>query len=198
VSGISDVGTELLYASGGAATAKDTFSSEVTINNTGGMTPQAYIPSKFWLPGHAPSAKSRTIRVVARGIASSTGTPSYTFTLRGGTAGSTTGPELLGSGAIATASGISNIPWTFEGDIVLETLGGGTSTVRGFGTFLTDGFTAATTTRALPLWGAHASPGTVTTFDIGADNYLNFNVTCTASSGSNSITLLQFLVFGLN
>jgi hypothetical protein len=198
MSNIGDVGTELLYASGGAATAKDTFTSEVTINNTAGMSPQAVIPAKVWLPGKAPSAKSRTIRIVARGIASSTGTPNFTFTIRAGAAGSTTGPILLATAALATASGIASVLWEIEGDVILETVGAGTSTIRGIGRFLSDGFTAATTTRSLPMWGGAGSPGTLATFDVGADNFLNFNVTCSASSGSNSVTLLQLLVYGLN
>lgn len=200
MSSIGNVGTELIYASNGAATAKDTFTSEVTINNTGGMTPQVYLPTDFWKPGKSSSAVGRGIRIVARGLASSTATPSFTFTVRGGSAGSTSAAILLGSGAIATASGISNIPWTFEGDIILETIGapGANSTIRGVGTFTADGFTATTTTRSLPLWGGASSPGTATTFDTTIANYINFNVTCTASSASNSITLTQLLVYGLN
>ena len=200
MSNINPIKTELIYASDGAATAKDTFTSEVTINNSGGMATQAYLPNDFWQPKGASSAASRTIRVVARGLASSTGTPSFTFTLRGGSAGSTTAPILLGSAALATATGISSVLWTFEGDITLETIGapGANSTIRGVGTFTADGYSAATTTRVLPLFGGAASPGTATTFDATIANYLNFNVTCTASSGSNSITLLQFLVYGLN
>lgn len=192
--------TELLYASDAAATAKDTFTTEVTINNTAGMLPQAVLPNDFWAAGRASSGVGRTIRVVARGIVSSTGTPSFTFTLRGGTAGSVTGPILLGSAALATASGVSSVPFCFEGDITLEAVGapGANSTVRGVGTLLTDSYSAATTTRMYALYGGAASPGTATTFDTTVANYLNFNVTCTASSGSNSVTLLQFLVYGLN
>jgi hypothetical protein len=201
MSSFGNVGTELLYASTAAATAKDTFTSEVTINNTGGMSPQVSIPATFWQPNKAASAISRGIKVVARGIVSSTGTPSFTFTLRSGTAGSTTASILLGSAALATATGISSIGWTFEGDIILEAIGsagGATSTIRGIGTLTTDGYSATTTTRSFPLYGGASTPGTATTFDTTITNFLNFNVTCTASSASNSVTLQQLLVYGLN
>lgn len=200
MSDINPTASELIYASNGAATAKDTFTTEVTVNNTGGMAVQALLPSTFWQPNGVQSAVGRTVRIVARGIVSSTGTPSYTFTVRGGTAGSVTGPILLGSAALATASGVSGVPWTFEGDVTLETIGapGSNSTIRGVGTLITDGYSATTTTRVYVLYGGAATPGTVTTFDTTLSHYINFNITCTASSASNTITLQQLLVYGLN
>lgn len=200
MSDINPTATELIYASNGAATAKDTFTTEVTINNSGGMSVQALIPNTFWQPNGSQSGVGRTIRIVARGIVSSTGTPSYTWTVRGGSAGSTTGPILLGSSAVATATGISGVLWTLEGDVTLESIGapGANSTIRGVGTLTADGYTATTTTRALPLFGGAASPGTVATFDTTVSHYINLNITCSASSGSNTITLLQLLVYGLN
>lgn len=201
MSNIGDTTTELIYASSAAATAKASFTSEVQTNDTAGMGVQASIPARFWLPNQASSAVSRGLRIVARGIVSSTGTPSYTWTVRGGTAGSTTGPILLGSAALATASGVSAVPWTLEGDIILEAIGasgGATSTVRGIGTLLTDGYSATTTTRLYQLYGGAASPGTATTLDATITNFINFNITCTASSASNTITLQQLLVYGLN
>jgi hypothetical protein len=201
MSNIGDVGTELLYASTAAGTAKDTFTSEVRINDVAGMGVQVAIPARFWQANQSPSGISRGIRIVARGIVSSTGTPSYTFTIRGGAAGATSGSILLGSAALPTASGISNAPWTLEGDIILEALsasGGAGATIRGIGTLLTDGYSAATTTRMYPLFGGAASPGTSNTFNPDIVNFINFNITCSASSGSNTITLQQLLVYGLN
>lgn len=199
MSNLNPVTTELIYASGASATAKASFTSEVTINNTGGMAVQARIPNDFWAPNRAQSAVGRTLRIVARGIISSTGTPDYTFTVRGGTAGSTTGPILLGSAALTTASGISGVPFVFEGDVTLEAIGApGASTIRGVGTLLTDGYSAATTTRMYVLFGGATTPGTVATFDATTSHFINFNITCSASSASNTITLQQFLVYGLN
>lgn len=196
---LTGTNTELIYASTASGIAKNTFTSEVAINDTATMGVQAHLPPDFWLP-NKPQAVGRGIRIVARGIVSTTATPNYTFTVRGGAAGATTGAILLGSAALTSASGVANVPWSFEGDVILESIGaaGANSTVRGIGTLLTDGYSAATTTRAYWLYGGAASPGTVATFDTSITNYINFNVTCSASSGSNTITLQQLLVFGLN
>lgn len=195
---VTGTNVELLYASTAAGTAKTTFTSEVAINDTAGMGPQVLLPKGFY-PADRAGAVGKTIRIEASGIVSSTATPSYTWTVRGGAAGATSGAILLGSAALATASGISNVQWWFEGTVVLETLAAGAgSTIRGTGKLTTDGYSAATTTRVFPLYGGAASPGTAATFDTTNDNFLNFNITCTASSASNSITLQQLLVYGSN
>lgn len=198
---LTGTNTELLYTSTASGTAKASFTSEVAINDTAGMGAQAFLQPNFWSPtGSKAQAVGRGIRIVARGIVSSTATPSYTWSLRLGSAGNTSSAIVLGSAALATASGVTNVPWVFEGDVILETLGavGTNSTVRGIGTLLTDGYSAATTTRLYMLYGSAASPGTVATVDTTITNYINFNITCTASSASNTITLQQLLVYGLN
>lgn len=193
---ITGTNTELIYASTTPGTAKNTFTSEVQINDTAGMGPQAHLPADFWLPQN--NQNGRAIRIVARGILSSTSTPTYTFTVRFGAAGNTTSAIVAGSAAITTASSISNKGWEFEADIIMKTIAGaGTnSTVVG------SGFVTSPAGFASPfqyeLWGGAAQPGTVATVDTSIVNYINFNVACSASSASNSIQVLQLLVFGLN
>lgn len=195
---LTGTNVELVYASAAAGTAKASFTSEVAINDTAGMGPQAHLPADFFLP--AKGEIGRGLFIKASGIVSSTATPSYTWNVRSGTAASTSACRLLSSAALATASGIAAVPWWLEGDVILETIGaaGANSTVRGTGYLLADGYSAATTTRAFVLWGGAASPGTDATFDTSITNYLNFNITCTASSASNTITLHKLLLFGLN
>lgn len=185
---------ELIYASAAAGTAKASFTSEVQINDTAGMGVQAHLPPDFWSPNNV--QKGRGIHLVAKGIVSSTGTPTYTFTIRLGSAGNTTLALVLGSAALTTGSGISNQYFELAGDVVLETMGaaGTNSTVRGIGYCLSPGFA----NKIDPLYGAAASPGTVATVDTSITNYVNFNVTCSASSASNTITLQQLLLYGLN
>jgi hypothetical protein len=198
MSSITTTNTELIYASQHAATAKASFTSEVQINDTAGMGAQAFIPANFWAPMSGGAATGKAIRIVARGIVSSTSTPTYTFTIRAGTAGNTSSAILAGSAAITTASSITNKGWELEADIVLETLGaaGTNSTVRGAG-FITSpaGFASPF---QYEIWGGASQPGTVATLDTTIVNYINFNLTCSANSSSNSIQLLQLLVFGLN
>jgi hypothetical protein len=187
--------TELIYASTSVGTAKNTFTSEVQINDTAGMGVQAHLPADFWLPNK--TSLGRGIRIVARGILSSTGTPTYTFTIRAGAAGNTSSAILLGSAALTTGSGVSNQMFELEGDVILTAIGaaGTNSTVQGIGSIFCGGLASPF---QYPVWGGAASPGTVATLDTSITNYINFNVACSASSASNTITLQQLLVFGLN
>lgn len=191
---LTGTNVETIYTSTAAGTAKNTFTSEVQINDTAGMGVQAHLPPDFWLPTN--NQVGRGIRIVARGILSSTATPTYTFTIRGGAAGNTTSGILLGSAALTTGSGVSNQYFCLEGDIIVTAIAaaGTNTTVRGIGEIRCPGL--ATTIN--PVYGGAASPGTVSTIDTSIANYINFNVTCSASSASNTITLQQLLVFGLN
>jgi len=192
---ITGTNAELLYANTTAGTAKASFTSEVQINDTTGMGVQAHLPPDFFLPN--PTAVGKGIRIVARGILSSTGTPTYTFTIRSGTAGSTTAAILLGSAALTTGSGVSNQPFELQGDVFLVSQGaaGANSTVRGTGMIVCPGL--ATTIAGVGA-GASLTTPTATTFDCSITNFVNFNVTCSASSASNTITLQSLQVYGLN
>lgn len=187
----SGIYLDLLYSSIATGTAKASFTSEFKINDTAGMGPTALILPEYWMPN---SGIGRGFRIVARGILSSTGTPTYTFTCRLGSEGSTTAAIVLGSAALTTGSGVTNQPWEFEGDVILRTLGatGANSTVQGIGMLKSPGLA----TSLAALWGGAASPGTVATVDHSITNFINFNVACSASSASNTITLQQLLVFG--
>lgn len=191
---LTGTNTELIYASTAAFPAKNTFTSEVTINANSPTVVQAHIPPDFWLPTN--NQPGRGIRIVARGILSSTTTPTYTFTVRTGTAANTTSAIILGTAALTTGSTVTNQYWELQGDVVLTTIAaaGTNSTVQGIGYVLSPGL--ATTIN--PAYGGAASPGTVATVDTSITNYINLNVTCSASSASNSITVNQLLVFGLN
>jgi hypothetical protein len=193
---ITGTSTELIYASVAAGTAKASFTSEVAINDTAGMGPIAHIPPDFWAFNN--NGIGRGLRVTARGIVASTATPSYTFTLRLGSAASTSAAIILGSAALPTSSGLTTTMWEFRGEFVMKTIGavGANSTGVGTGLLLCTGFTG--TPPCFPLWGGAATPGTVSTVDTSITNYLNFNITCTASSPSNTITLQSLLVEGLN
>ena len=183
---------ELIYASPSSGTAKASFTSEVAINDTTGMGLPAHIPPDFWRG--AGDGTLRTIMVRARGILSSTATPTYQFTLRLGTLASTTAVIALGSAALTTGSGVSNQIWEFEGEFNVRTFGTTAATATGHGEGLLT--SSGTANKIDPLWGGGASPGTFSTLDTTITNYFNFNVTCSASSGSNTITLHQLLVFG--
>ena len=192
---ITGTNCELLYANTTAGTAKASFTSEVQINDTTGMGVQCHLAPDFFLPN--PTAVGKGIRIVARGILSSTGTPTYTFTIRSGTAGNTTAAILLGSAALTTGSGVSNQPFELQGDVFLVSQGaaGANSTVRGTGMIVCPGL--ATTIAGVGA-GASLTTPTATTFDCSITNFINVNVTCSASSASNTITLQSLLIYELN
>lgn len=190
---VTGTSTELIYVNTASGTAKNTFTTEVQINDTAGMGTQAELPPFFFAP---PYGVGKALRIRACGILSSTATPTYTFTLRLGAAASVTAAIILGSAALVTGATVTNQLWEFEGDVVMRAIGtGANSTVQGLGTLTSGGLASPFT---YPLFGGAASPGTVATVDTSITNFLNFNVACSASSASNSIQLLQLEVFGLN
>jgi hypothetical protein len=193
---LTGTNTELIYGSTAAGVTQASFTTEQQFNTTGTMGVQAHLPPDFWTPNNASVGKG--IKIVARGILASTATPTYTFTVRGGAAANVAStPIIAGSGAISTISGATTSIWEFEADCILKTIGatGQNSTLTSVGRVLCNGLLA---TANWGVWGAATSPGTVATLDTSITNYLNFNIACSANSASNTITLQQLLIFGLN
>lgn len=194
---ITSTNTELIYANLNAGTAKTTFTTEATpiLNDTTGMGNQASLPPNFWASN---TGQGHGIHVLARGVLSTTtGPPTYTFSVRLGATG-VAGPIVLGSAAITTIASITNQFWELEGDIVLTALGtGAASTVRGQGHIVSPGGFASPFTYGMGASASLTAP-TVATVDTTITNFINMSVACSASSASNSVTLQQLLVFGLN
>ncbi|HYS37277.1 MAG TPA: hypothetical protein VEO01_16795 [Pseudonocardiaceae bacterium] len=183
---------ELIYANDTAFTAKNTFTTEVTIDDQTGGGPAAFLPQGFV------NYSRKGLRIEARGILSSTGTPTYTLTLRSGTIGNITAAILLGSAALTTATTITNKGWEFEGSIIFKDPSGSGAASSGTGAGMITCPAGLASPFTYELWGGAAQPGSFSTFDPTIQNFLNFNVACSASSASNSIQLLEFLVYGLN
>lgn len=186
-----------LYASTTPGAAKATFTSEFQINDVASMKPQAKLTPDFWGPAPA-DAIGRGIHIYAKGIVSSTATPTFQLNVRGGAAGNVaSAPILLGMPAgKATISGAANNVWELEGEVVLEAIGavGGNSTIRGIGTVRSSGLAVP----VADLFGGGASPGTSAVFDTSITNFINVNAICGTSNAANSIQLLQLVVEALN
>lgn len=196
---ITGTSVELIYANTASGTAKASFTSEfASLNDTTGMGNLAHLPVDFWTPSNT---NGRTIRVEAWGIVSSTATPTYTFTTRLGTAGSTSAAIIAGTAALTTGSGITNLGWAAKAMVTMVTVGaaGANSTVRGNGR-LDSGTSVFSTNGGGNPYNASASgtAPTVATVDTSITNFVNFNITCSASSASNSIQLLGLHVWGMN
>lgn len=193
----SGTNTELIYGSLARATEKTTWTTEVQINDTAGMGPQVSVPAKFWTVN---GGVGKGIRISAKGYVSTTGTPTFTFIIRAGAAGSTSAAILLGSAALAAGSGIANIPWWLEGDVFLTNMAAGAaSTVQGEGLIISNGFTTQGGLNRLAAGAAAAGvAGTAATLDVSIENFINFNAACSVSNASNKLRIEQLQVFGLN
>lgn len=191
---LTGTGAELIYSNDSPGTLKTTFTSEAQINDVAGMGPQVVLPVGFF------SGYSRkTLKIAGKALVTSTGTPTFQLTVRGGAAG-TGGPILGQTIAMTTATSIASPGklLTFDLDVVLGDSAGSAATPgRGVGLLLSPaGFGAGNS--QFEVWGGGASPGTFTNFDPSVANYISVNATCSASSASNGIQLLQLLVFGQN
>lgn len=193
---VTGTNVETIYTNGSVGTAKNTFTTEAVINDLAGMGMQPVLPGYFFLPG--PETVGRGIRIVARGIYSTTAAPTWQTFVRIGAANATTGSNIGSIASTALGSTQTNLIWEYECDTTLVSFGStlATTTMRSLGIF-TAAMTASTNI-ALGIFGGGASPGTVATFDISAVNYINFTAACGTSSSSNSIQLLQLMVMGLN
>src|SRR5207237_6689468 len=143
------------------------------INDTTGMGERPAIPASFWAP---PYGVGKGIKIVARGIVSSTATPTFTFSVRLGTNGSVAGPLVGGTGALTTISGAASRVWELELDVIMRSIGtaGANSTVQGIGTLRSAGLA----TVVADVFGGAATPGTVATVDASIVNYVNISAAC--------------------
>src|ERR1700742_4060992 len=95
--------TELIYANTNVGIAKNTFTTEIGINDVATMGPQVFLPAGWWQP--SPTSEGRGIRICARGIISTFTSGTFTISVRLGGIASITGPIVLGSAAMTmTAS----------------------------------------------------------------------------------------------
>lgn len=183
---------EVVYSNQNAGTAKNTFTAEAQINDTAGMGTQCVIPKQVW---YSNTVRTATVRVTARGILSSTATPSYTFTCR---FVSTAGVIVAGTAALVTLTTVTSKLWEMEWDTQVVTMAGAgnNSTVRSSGLLSSPAGLASP--GVYEVWGNATQPGTVATVDPTIDNLLFVDVTSTASSASNGLTLLQLIAQGQN
>ncbi len=196
-SGLTGTWSELIFSNRADYTAVASFTTEASLLS--GTNVQPVFPALFF---DGTRAFGRTVRLLARGIVSSTGTPTYTFQVRFGT---TSGPSFISgtsvavSAAITTASGITNKFWELCLDLVCYTpgIGTGNTTLSGAGYVQSPGGFASPFVYALEP----TTPDTATwtsVIDNSATQYVNLSVACSASSSSNTITCKQLLCFGWN
>lgn len=161
----------------GTALASSATIGIISPNST--TNPPFVIAANRLFPGAA-------LRVTAAGRYSTTGTPTLTFGLY---LGGTGGVALAASAAITTGSGVTNLTWRAQFELLVRAIG--TS-----GTVMTTGVISGVTAAAVAM--VPASAPAVATIDTTASKTLDLTATWSASSASNTITCHSFLVEGLN
>jgi len=194
MSGLTGTWTECLYKNSAIGVVfAGTTEASLTTNATIG--PQPILPAGFFTA--RPQGVGQAIRILARGIASTTtGPPTLGIMVRGSTTPNViTGPVWLGtSSTAATTISITNAYWELDGIVTVSTLGSATnSTIRGFGRMI--GGVLASPFMVV-AGGGQASPWTVASVDLTIPQYLS--VSAVSSSASNSITLEELEVYGIN
>ena len=198
MSGFTQTTNELIYAFSGTSTALATFTAEDNLLKT---YPLVKMPDMSQLFGSI-GERSSSLKIRALGKASSTVTPTYTFTLRlinATTFSSTTSGQtnlVLGtSTAAATVSTVTNGIWQLDVDLVLRTLHtGGTPTFTVTCGGLIAGSAFSASTNSIPAAGTAPTA----TLDVTQQYYLFLSAACSASSASNSINTELLKVYGEN
>jgi len=197
-SGITGTWTELMFSNTSDYAALASSAVEASLL-TPGPKMQPVVPALFF---DGNKGVGRGMVIVARGVLSNTGTPTMTFQVRLGT---TAGASQLGgtpvavSAAITTASGVTNKFWEMRVELICNTPGQGTgNTVLNCAGYVTSpgGFGSPFTYAMEPT-----TPDTATwtaTIDNTVTQYINITETWSASSASNTLTLKQLFVYGLN
>lgn len=160
----------------GTALASSTSATDIT---AGGNSPgRAFtFPAGYLQTG-------MQLRVRAKGIVSNTGTPNLTLGLYyGGVAGT----ALATTGAVATASSLSNSIWSLEADLRVDGVGAS-------GAIRTLGSVSGPFASAVMLPAAGSSSGNSVTVDTSTAQILTVGATWGTSSASNSIQLVMFTV----
>lgn len=189
--------TEGAFASVAEYTALASFTAEASLLQ--GVKSQPFIPAHHF-DGNEGTGKSYTL--LASGILSSTGIPTYIFQWRLGTVASPTdlsGASIGVSAAIAAAAGVTNKAWSSRLDVLVQTPGQGTgqTTISAFGWVWSPGGFASPFEYPLEITTPDTATWT-TTRDATVDNYFNLSVTCSANSASNTIRCKQLQHWGNN
>lgn len=143
--------------------------------------------------------QSSSFELVAAGQVGSTGTPTFTFTIRlisGASVAWSAGGIILGaSNAVAAGSGVTLAPFRLRAHIGLRTIaaaGSATTSVVTIGNIDGPGFPAE---GSIPAAGS--SP-VLSTVDVGATYSLFISAACSASNSLNLINLQCLKLYGEN
>jgi hypothetical protein len=184
--------TEALYVmpASGAALANTVTRTLLSLASSATAGAPFKIPAGYFNPAEG---VSQGFRVECGGFVSNTATPTFQFQAALDTTQGTYGTTLAGTGAFTTASGLSSAEISAWFDCVCTGVGtGGSLSVIGQLSIGPAG-NAATAAAATYMLGASSVAINTT-----VDNYLEIWGTWGTASPSNTVTLTDYLFFGLN
>jgi hypothetical protein len=181
--------TEALSANSANSTAF-TGTSTAAIQMVSGA---GYLPANFWLPSYG---TGQALLVKAYGVLSTTtGTNALTLGVSGNTTQGTynSGAIFATTGAVNQTASLTNVPWDLEVLITCVTAGSS-------GTFLADGvmhvYPTTSTLLTSRCSSSSANPNTAASVSTESAYYLELFALW--SAGSNSLTVYNYTVLGLN
>lgn len=190
---ITGSSVEVLYSSIATGTQLNTFTTEDNLQKT---LPYCIIPAGFF---YSPaSGVGKCLRVRAKGRLGTTGTPTFTFSIRLLTSSTWSAAGFgVSTAAITCGSTVTLAPWFMDIDIVMQAMAAGaTSTLAMSGEVRSGtGFAAGGGVYAIP--GANTA-FTSTTFDPSVTQYLFLSAACGTSNAANLIQLEQLKIYGEN
>jgi hypothetical protein len=184
--------TEALYTMpvAGAALANTVTRTLLSLASSATAGAPFKIPAGYFNPSEG---VSQGFRVECGGFVSNTATPAFTFAAALDTTQGTYGTTLAATGAFTTASGLASAEIAAWFDCVCTGVGtGGSLSVIGQ---LSIGPAGNAATAAAVTYMLGASSVAINTT---VDNYLEIWGTWGAASPSNTVTLTDYLFFGLN
>jgi hypothetical protein len=198
ISFITGTQSEVLFAgpvSNYAAAAASSASAQNLMVGATGDYVQPYLPAFFWQMGRQNQCIHATFWGIMTGQSSAT-TATLTAQLctASNTATAGTGGGTLVASTVITMTSISNQPWQFDVYTLARGVGYGTTSTStnlvSFGNILINAATA-------PISGV-SGPTSLLTIDASATWWYNLTVTFSTSSTTNSCTLEQIFLRGLN
>ena len=186
--------SELIFSNPGDYTTLSSFTSEANLT-AGDVRP--ILPAKFFSIG---GDISKVITFEARGILSTTGTPTFQLNLNIGTSTTWASSDtvLAQTTTMTTQSGVTNAHWWLVVDVMCLDIGFSGMSLSCAGMFFGPGAVATPFAYAMaPSIGTPAT-WTVSSLDSATTYSPSISAVCGTSSASNTITCKQFLVHGRN
>lgn len=185
------VPTDCIYSYHNASTNLATFTTEDNLMKT---YPPAILRAGTWLNAQA---TGKNLRVRASGQLGSTGTPTFTWTVRlitGTTVWSAGGVPLGSTAALTTQTTVTLAYWFMDLQIGLRTLGiGGASTVVTTGTIYSPFGLATATNGGGTIPASNVAP-TTATVDNSVQYLLWISAACGTSNAANLINMQSLVV----